>query len=188
MLMQQGKSQMQNRAVAPIHGYTLAAFTGARDGRTPSMVSASFLATTGRSLMEQAFEKIQLEAASLWESRQPSNVDGYSIAHKGKDWRDGVIAVWQDATGKLVGGQGNGVPYVDPAFREQKLGREIQLRAFETGLKTLRDFVIFSPAGLAARKSAHRFAVTRAVEHGLAVRSDVLADYPELQPAAAMVR
>lgn len=177
---------MPRSAPLPIYSHTLAEFTGSAAGRKPHIVSAQFLATTGRALMDAAFRRVQNEAASMWADRQPSNVEGYSIAHKGHYWGDGVIAVWQESTGKLVGGQGNGVPYVAPPFREQKLGREIQLRAFETGLKTLGDGVIFSPAGLAARQSAHRFAVTRAVEQGIAVKAEVLADYPELQRSMSM--
>ena len=73
-----------------------------------------------------------------------------------------------------------------PEYRGLKLGREIQLRAFDTGIKTIHDAVFFSAEGLAARKSAHRFAVGRALERGLDVPEEVLADYPDLAPLPAM--
>jgi GNAT superfamily N-acetyltransferase len=165
-----------------IHRVTLSEFTKATSG-PPPMASEAFCAGPGRRISEGAFARVLESAPSLEGGRVASAVPGFSVAWSGRGWGDGVICLWEDATGRVVGGQAGGVPYVLPEYRGLKLGREIALRAFETGLKKLSDGVFFSPEGLAARRSAHRFAVERAIGRGLAVPAEVLADYPDLAPA-----
>ena len=166
--------------IIPIHTVPLARFVLDR-GKGPPMADADFLETSGPTIARRAFMAVRAAAPDLEEKRHPSNVPGYSIAHDGENWTNGTIVVWDDATGIVVGGQAHGVPYVMPEYRGRNLGREIQLCAFQTGLKTINDPSFFSPDGLAARKAAHRFAVERAVEEGFEVSDEVLADYPHLR-------
>lgn len=108
----------------------------------------------------------------------PCGVDGYLIAAEGPDWTDGVVAVYEAATGRCVGGQGRGVPVVDEGHHGRGLGAEIQWFAWESGIG--KPSGNFSPAGLASRRQAHRIAVERALAAGAEVRAEVLADYPDL--------
>ena len=164
-----------------IHTVTLKEFTSPC-GREPRIAGAEFCDTHGRTMSLSSFWSVIENASEMERLREPSNVEGFSIAHQGDNWGKGIICIWDDATGQPVGGQAGGTPYVMPEYRGLKLGREIQIRAFETGLKRMDTGSFFSPEGLASRKSAHRFCVARALENGLDVPPEVLIDYPELIP------
>lgn len=172
-------TEQRIETVIPIHTITLKAFTSPH-GRDPIIADEAFCKTTGEKVARFGLEdKVIDREDELVLSRQPSNIEGFSIAHLGDWWGNGLIAIWDDKTNKIIAGQADGIPYVSPVYRGKYLGREIQLKAFETGLKTIHDGSFFSPGGLACRKSAHRFAVQRAVEQGLDVSAEVLKDYPE---------
>jgi hypothetical protein len=120
----------------PIHTVTLKVFTSPQ-GREPHMADENFCKTVGERIAKNGFVELVENEAELLPLRAPSNVEGYSIAHVGESWGNGLIAIWDDKTGNIVGGQANGVPYVLPEYRGNHLGREIQLRAFDTGLSSI---------------------------------------------------
>lgn len=179
------KKELKNQGPAApenfsIHSVTLFQFTNP-NGRPRRMASQAFCEGIGKAASEAAFRYIELTAPSIAHSCAPCIVDGYSIAHSGANKRNGVICVWEISSGRIVGGMAHDIPYVTPEHRGHKLGREILLRAFEVGIKTISDGNFFSPEGLATRQSAHRFAVARAVDSGIAVTDAILADYPGLK-------
>ena len=172
-------------AVIPIHTIDLKDFTHP-GGLPPVIADEEFCKGVGEKIANNSFLELIENENELLPCRRPSNLEGFSIAHIGQDWGNGLIAIWDDKTNQIVGGQANGVPYVLPEYRGKYLGREIQLRAFDTGLKTIHDGSFFSPGGLACRKSAHKFAVERALQQGIVVSDEVMADYPELTTSFKM--
>ena len=166
----------------PLHEVPLARLSCNRHGTPWRIADADWCETAGEKIARSGFnflvERMEGEMRDL---REPSGVEGFSIAHSGKGMTWGCILVWEDATDLPVAGQRQGTPYVRPEYRGRGLAAQVQLRAFDTGLKTVDDGVFFSAGGLAARRAAHRLAVERAVKQGVEVSEEVLADYPHLQ-------
>jgi GNAT superfamily N-acetyltransferase len=122
-------------------------------------------------------------------SRPLAGHKGYSIV--AGDVGKRVVAIVEDSTGKAVGGLMEGNLFVSPFHRGRGFGSEIVILAFETGVmhpdRMRLDMMTLSTAGRANRRSAHRKAVERALESGVAVPEAILADYPEMvSPAPGM--
>ena len=112
------------------------------------------------------------------------NVAGYSVAYGSPNSR--FFAVYEDATGKVVGGMMEGNLILLPEHRGKGIASEALILAY--GNDTVNTMTMgtsfLSQAGRANRASAHRKAVKRAFESGLDVPEEVLADYPELTAPA----
>lgn len=119
----------------------------------------------------------------LFERAEPSEVEGYAIAH---DLRDRIVAVFEAGTGAPAGAVIDGNLHVLKRHQGKGLAPLLIERAFDVGIKRLdHATVTLSPGGRATRRRAHRNSVRRAIERGESVRDDVLADYPDLAEATA---
>jgi len=121
-----------------------------------------------------------VERHGLRDSVMPSGVDGYAIAYH---LRSGTIAVIETASGIAVGGLFEGNLHVLAGHQRRGLAAAVMDLAFEVGIKKIGHNVALSRGGRATRRAAHRLSVARALVRGLAVRPEVLADYPDLAPA-----
>jgi GNAT superfamily N-acetyltransferase len=161
------------REPTPLHELTLSELLDVPDA--PERMSLDW----ARSVADGWRELDRMVARyALRDAAVPSGVPGYSIAcHAGARF----IAVFDDATGRAVGGLFEGNLYVEPAHQRRGLATRVTTLAFETGLKRIGHKVCLSTGGRATRRAAHRIAVARAVADGIEVKAEVLADYPELR-------
>lgn len=102
-----------------------------------------------------------------------------------------IVAAIVGRETELAGGINMGTPWVEPHFRRQGVGRALILCAHWEQAHTERRFlspVSYSVLGHKAHVSAHRKSVEIALDLGITVGEDVLADYPEIgrQVARAM--
>jgi GNAT superfamily N-acetyltransferase len=124
-----------------------------------------------------------VERIGLFERAEPSEVEGYAIAH---DLRERIVAVFEARTGAPAGAVIDGNLHVLKRHQGKGLAPLLIERAFDVGVKRLDHLTVtLSPGGRATRRRAHRNSVRRALERGEAVRDEVLDDYPELRDAAA---
>ena len=116
---------------------------------------------------------------------QPIGDTGYAIQctpgpDNLKEARYSCVIITHLASGDVVGGCTNMDFFIDPQHRGKGLGAVALLRALDEGVKSpLNSGHALSPNGKRARTSAHRLAVTRALEEGIEVPENVLKDYPE---------
>ena len=99
------------------------------------------------------------------------NVPGFSVAFGPPNPR--LFAIYDDATGKVVGGMGSGTLLLLPEYRGMCLASEALIMAYAMDVVnagTMR-LSFMSKAGRANRASAHRKAVTRAIEAGIDVQT-----------------
>jgi hypothetical protein len=145
------------------------------------LISEDFLRDNGERQIEQAWRTLRGPGLAIL-TRQ-SAVPGYHIGSDGYDYRNGIVVIRHSQTGRVVGGIARGVVLVEPEHRGHYLGAETVILAFRRKIKRLDDPVVFSPAGLGNRRAAHRIEVQRALQRGVAVPQEVLADYPSLESA-----
>lgn len=113
----------------------------------------------------------------------PSNLDGsgYSLILFPPEGFEPAMLAASDEAGRYVACIGVlcGLA-VQPAHRGHGIARELMIAAFALGVRRADDEFALSPGGRAALASAHRHAVHRAIEAGLDVTDEILADYPDL--------
>lgn len=154
----------------------------------PRMASESFLRDIAPGLLQQVERELAAVSPKVRETAVPLPVPGYEIAAIDPGQPFGVVAVFETATGRCVGGCLGATIHVDPAHRGRGLGAEILIYAFERGIKHPSDGAFFSPEGYANRSAAHRRAVARALASGLEVPREVLRDYPDLVGGAGLAK
>ncbi|WP_439814532.1 hypothetical protein [Zavarzinia sp. CC-PAN008] len=131
-------------------------------------------------------DRVMLEVSRLASSlgpvyrrrAQPCAAADYSIATI-SDQRPMVLA-YHSASGRVAGGYVGGNLWVVPEHRMQHLGAEIVRVAAGLWPSPLDFRGSYSKAGLATHCAAHRVAVISALDAGIRVPAEVLADYPEL--------
>jgi hypothetical protein len=94
------------------------------------------------------------------------------------------LVVRDRATGALIGGNTQIIPFVMPDFRGRGVTSEIHVLVDEMGARSRAS--TYSVSGLMARVRAHRLHVERALDRGEAVPEAVLSDYA--RDAAGRVR
>jgi hypothetical protein len=162
-------------SIRPIHAIPLDEFIGGgRYRKSPDMVSESFL-THNAPRIYMAEKRLVERAIPYICDRIPTNIPGFNY---GVDEFNTMVVIW-DQTNNLAAYATPGVNFVFPQYRGKKLGRELAILTFETGQKSTSSQAIFSPGGLASRKSAHRFCVERAVQQGLPIPEPVKLSYPD---------
>jgi GNAT superfamily N-acetyltransferase len=115
----------------------------------------------------------------------PITVDPrYATALAGgfRSFANQLLLEWRDGAWHIIGEFIEDTMKIDPDARGKGLAEELFLRCIEHR----NDFPVsnFTNKGQSAVRRAHRLAVTNAVRVGLPVPQEVLADYPDLQPAA----
>lgn len=119
-----------------------------------------------------------LRTPSVFEQAKPCEIQGFLISSVKER---GILVFEEDSVsfcGALVGPN----LFVLPEFQGHGLGAELLIEAYENGLRfaNRRETGVLTEAGRANRVSAHRKSVERALDRGLDVPDEVLADYPKL--------
>lgn len=111
----------------------------------------------------------------------------FEIASSANEWGvAGRVIGREVSSGNVVGGASSMHFFILQDHRGHGLGAELLLQAMADGIKEPRGRGhLLSPAGRATRISAHRLAVTRALQDGGEVPNNVLGDYPDLWGGAA---
>jgi len=125
---------------------------------------------------------------SLLRTAQDLPIPGFSYAWRPDDGDGVLLAVFDKANRRLVGGIDHKNVYVVPEYRGRGIGPEILVAAFATGVMHPDSMNeggnVLSHAGRGNRVKAHRLAVERALAAGDEVPDAVLADYPDLSGTA----
>ena len=173
---------MNNPDIHNIVNSPLKKFLGPND--PPRMLSKDFLKDSEFYILKR-FQSVFKHFAPYVDITVPSNIENYHIGviHKNNIFPKGGLLVFrfEDKRSIPVAGLDSGVSFCLPEYRRIGLGREIIYWSFIYGLKTVDDFVEYSPTGLLTRKSVHRFAVQKAINDGFVLDDDILKDYPDLK-------
>jgi GNAT superfamily N-acetyltransferase len=164
----------------PLHRIRLSDLMSPPDA--PEVWVAKGFSDEGLSRLDASLEREVVEHGLRSKAEVIHAVPGYRMASDGK-----TVAVFDSVDETVVGGFLNREVFVLPRHRGRGLGAEILIVAFESGAigpDNMSGFQWLSPGGRANRRAAHRLAVERALDAGLAVSDDVLVDYPDLAVSA----
>jgi hypothetical protein len=175
----QGETQLdrlldRERPPTPLHTLTLAEVMSPPDAPERMSTSWAWYVRNGWGALDALVERHGLRDRAV-----PCGVPGYAIAC---DVPDRVVAVIDEATGMAAGGLVEGNLHILRDHQGRGLAPLVMEMAFDVGIKRIGHSVALSPGGRKTRKAAHLISVRRALERGVEVRAEVLADYPGLVP------
>jgi GNAT superfamily N-acetyltransferase len=128
-----------------------------------------------------------VEEKALLRHATPCSVPGFLMATYADEVHGPIVAVFAEETGVMAGAAHWKNIIVRKPFQGRGIGTELSIKAYDIGLfhpDLMNETNYLSEGGRKLRKTAHRVAVERAIDNGLAVRDEVLASYPDLREKA----